>query len=56
MATKRKQQRNALIKVRVTDAEKAKFDKLAASRHTDISEMVRQLLHRESEQPQATAA
>jgi hypothetical protein len=52
MAAKRKF-RTALLKVRITDEEKVKFEKLANSRHTDISEIVRQLLHKEAEQAAA---
>lgn len=48
MATK-KQYRDEVIRVRVRPEEKAKFEKLAESRHTDISEIIRQLLHKEAE-------
>ena len=50
---KKKSNKTDYIQVRVTPEEKAKFDKLAVSRHTDISEIVRQLLHKESEQVSA---
>jgi hypothetical protein len=42
-------QREARIHVRVSDTEKRKFEKMAKERHTDISELVRQLLHREAD-------
>lgn len=45
----KKKLRNELVKVRVTPDEKAKFEKLAASKHTDLSELARQLLHQEAE-------
>ena len=47
---RRKANKTDYIQVRVTPDEKVKFEKLAVSRHTDISEIVRQLLHKESEQ------
>jgi hypothetical protein len=47
MVTKRKL-RTELLKVRVTEDERAKFEKLAIARHTDLSEVIRQLLHREA--------
>jgi hypothetical protein len=37
------------IHVRVSTPEKRKFEKMAKDRHTDISELVRQLLHREAD-------
>lgn len=37
------------IPVKVTEAEKRKFEKLAKSRHTTLSELIRQLLHREAD-------
>lgn len=46
----KKKLREALVRIRVTEDEKAKFEKLAASRHTDLSELARQLLHKEAEQ------
>ena len=46
MATKK--HREEVIRVRVRPEEKAKFEKLAESRHTNISEIVRQLLHKEA--------
>jgi hypothetical protein len=39
--------RDVVILVRVTKEEKTLFRKLAADRHTDISEIIRQILHRE---------
>jgi hypothetical protein len=45
---KKKPLKRELLRVRVTAEEKAKFEKLAADRHTDISELARQLLHREA--------
>lgn len=50
---KKRANKTDYIQVRVTPDEKATFEKLAASRHTDISEIVRQLLHKESEQAAA---
>jgi hypothetical protein len=41
------QQREERIHVRVSVVEKRKFEKLAKARHTDLSEIVRQLLHSE---------
>ena len=46
----KKQLRNDLIRLRVTPDEKVKFERLAASRHTDVAELVRQLLHKEADQ------
>lgn len=42
-------QREERVFVRVSVREKRKFQKLAKSRHTDISELARQLLHREAD-------
>jgi hypothetical protein len=42
-------QREARIFIRVNALEKRRFQKLAKSRHTDISELARQLLHREAD-------
>lgn len=36
------------LKVMVTSDEKLKFQRLATSRGTDISELIRQLLHKEA--------
>lgn len=47
--------RSARIPVKVTTEEKKKFEKLAESRHTDVSELIRQLLHKEADS-QAKAA
>lgn len=44
------QQRDVRIVVAVSIPEKRKFQKMAKDRHTDLSELVRQLLHKESEQ------
>jgi hypothetical protein len=41
--------REARIHVRVTEAEKRKFEKLAKKRHIDLSDIVRQLLHKEAD-------
>ncbi len=41
--------RTFTIRVRVTLPEKRKFEKLAEKRHTDISELMRQLLHKEAD-------
>jgi hypothetical protein len=49
----KKKFRTELIRVRVTAEERAKFEKLAASKHTDISQLTRQLLHREADQAAA---
>ena len=49
MKTK-KQYRENVIRVRVTEDEKVKFEKLASAKHSDISEVIRQLLHREADQ------
>lgn len=46
---RKKQYRDEVIRVRVRPEEKTKFEKLAESRHTDISEIIRQLLHKEAE-------
>lgn len=45
----KKKLRTIVLKVRVNADEKAKFDKLAAAKHTDLSELARQLLHKEAE-------
>ena len=45
----KKKPRTQTIRIRVNSDEKVKFDKLAASKHTDLSELARQLLHREAE-------
>lgn len=49
------QQREARIAVRVSVPEKRKFEKMAKDRHTDISELIRQLLHREADSVKAGA-
>jgi hypothetical protein len=46
----KKDNRDAVIRVRVTKGEKSKFEKFADKRHTDLSEIVRQILHREAAQ------
>jgi hypothetical protein len=43
------EQREERVFVRVSVREKRKFQRLAKSRHTDISELARQLLHREAD-------
>ena len=49
-------ERNIRIPVQVTEAEKRKFEKLAEGRYTTLSELIRQLLHREADlKPQAGA-
>jgi hypothetical protein len=48
-------EREARIPVKVTADEKRKFEKLAASRYTTLSELIRQLLHRESDSKTARA-
>ena len=42
-------ERESRIPVKVTVEEKRKFEKLAASRYTTVSELIRQLLHREAD-------
>jgi hypothetical protein len=37
--------RDVRIVVRATESEKRKFDKLAKANHTDLSEIIRRLLH-----------
>ena len=49
----KKTNRDEVIRVRVSPEEKTKFEKIAAARHTDLSEIVRQLLHREAEKASA---
>lgn len=49
-------ERKERIPVKVTSAEKRKFEKLAEQRHTTISELIRQLLHREADQKAQSAA
>ena len=39
------ERKTSVIAVRVTPAERRKFEKMAKERHTDISEFTRQLLH-----------
>jgi uncharacterized protein (DUF1778 family) len=50
------QKRAERIHLRVSVSEKRKFERLAKRRHTDLSELVRQFLHRESEKPNEAAA
>lgn len=47
------QKREIRLVVKITAAEKRKFEKMAKERHTDISELTRQLLHREAEKVEA---
>lgn len=49
----RKAKRNKPLFIKTTAEEHATFNKLAAERHTTISELVRQLLHREADQAKA---
>jgi ribosomal protein L11 len=42
-------ERETRIPVKVTVEEKRKFERLAASRYTTVSELIRQLLHREAD-------
>jgi len=42
-------QRDERLFVRVSVSEKRKFTRLAKRRHTDVSELARQLLHREAD-------
>lgn len=48
--------RTKRIPVKVTPEEDKKFKKLAESRHTDVSELIRQLLHREADQQEKAVA
>lgn len=48
--------RTERVNVRVTAQELQKFEKLAKKRHTYLSELIRQLLHREADMPQAQKA
>lgn len=41
--------RDKKLTVNITEDEQEKFRKVAESKHTDLSELVRQLLHREYE-------
>lgn len=41
--------RPAQLHVKVSELEKRKFEKMAKERHTNISELVRQLLHKEAD-------
>jgi hypothetical protein len=49
-------ERQTLIRMRVSAEEKRKFEKLAKSRYTNLSELVRQLLHREADNNKTKAA
>ena len=42
-------ERKIRIPFMATEAEKRKFEKLAVSRYTTLSELIRQLLHREAD-------
>jgi predicted transcriptional regulator len=42
-------QRDDRLHIRVNAAEKRRFERLAAARHTDLSEIVRQALHKEAD-------
>lgn len=42
-------ERQSRILVRVSPQEKRKFEKVAEKRYTNLSELVRQLLHREAD-------
>lgn len=41
--------REVLLRVRINDEEKIKFEKLAEENYTSLSELIRQLLHREAD-------
>lgn len=41
--------RGIKIPVRVNEEEKARFDRLAKARHTNLSELIRQMLHAEAD-------
>ena len=41
--------RDVIIRLRVSVPEKRRFEKLAKLRHTDLSELVRQVLHKEAD-------
>lgn len=43
------------LQVKVTPEEKGLFRKLAETRHTDLSELIRQLLHREVDSQKVAA-
>lgn len=47
--------RTKVIPVKVNEDEMKKFKKLADSKHTDLSETIRQLLHREADSVKAGA-
>jgi hypothetical protein len=49
MALTQEVQRNERLFIRVSEAEKRKFNRLARARNTDISELARQILHREAD-------
>lgn len=53
VAYMKKSKRSKPISVRVSEEERRKFLGLAASRHTDISELIRQLLHQAADAKQA---
>jgi hypothetical protein len=44
------------LHLKVTEAEKQKFEALAVSRHMTLSELVRQTLHREADNHKSKAA
>lgn len=44
-----RQERTSAVLVKVTEREKVTFMKVAEKRHTNLSELIRQLLHREAE-------
>lgn len=44
-----RQERSASVLVKVTEREKVTFMKAAEKRHTNLSELIRQLLHAEAE-------
>jgi hypothetical protein len=48
--------KTAWIQCKVAPEEKAQFKRLADARHTDLSELIRQLLHREVDSQKVQAA
>lgn len=44
----KRKQKTDTVQFKLTPHEKTKFTKLAASLHTDLSELIRQLLHKEA--------
>lgn len=53
---KKRAKRDKPLFIKTTAEEHALFNRLALTRNTTVSELVRQLLHREVEQSQAVSA